>query len=213
MSKAAARRVGEIYGFPLVFTTGLIQGRNDEIIKSNKAYCHFDDTGKFKKKIEDWVDFLKRIEEILSEPLFARGYEIVRIQLNGNIRKTLQIMIERIDEQPITIDDCVLVSRTSSILLDVKDPIKDPYRLEVTSPGIDRPLVKIKDFQKYVSHPITLQTHFIINGRKNFIGDLLAADEHEITLKAKISESEEKEIHIPYGEIKSARLYIDFSKP
>ncbi len=123
-------------------------------------------------------------------------------------------MIERIDDVPITIEDCATVSRASSAILDVKDPIKDPYVLEVSSCGLDRPLTKTKDFKKYISHAVTLQTHELIENRKNFIGDLLDANDHEITLQVQATDTdtEEKTISIPYDSIKSARLYVDFSK-
>ncbi len=158
------------------------------------------------------MDLYTRIEAMLEQALLTHGYEIVRIQMNGKVRKTLQLMIERTDNSAITVDDCAIASRLSATILDEQDPIKDPYVLEVSSPGMERPLVKKKDFEKYISHRINVHSHIAIDGRKKLIGDLLKADEHEITLRATVSDTEEKEISISYDDIKSANLFIDFSK-
>ena len=105
------------------------------------------------------MELLKSIEAIIEEPLAARGYALVRIQLSGGARrKVLQVMIERLDEAAIIVDDCTTVSRIVSALLDVSDPIKDPYILEVSSPGLERPLVKPRDYQRYLGRAVVVST-------------------------------------------------------
>ncbi|MDP2193475.1 MAG: ribosome maturation factor RimP, partial [Alphaproteobacteria bacterium] len=96
------------------------------------------------------MDIITKIEAHLEKPYALEGYEIVRIQLNGMKRKTLQIMIDRLDGQAITLDDCTNVSHLTSMLLDQIDLIDDQYALEVSSTGLDRPLTKPHHFQKCV---------------------------------------------------------------
>ena len=157
------------------------------------------------------MDLLKRIEAIIEEPLLARGYTLVRVQLTGGIRKVLQIMIERLDDQSITVDDCSTVSRLVSVLLDVQDPIKDPYTLEVSSPGLERPLVKLKDYQRFCGETIVVTTQQPVNGRKRFQGRLASANENEITLELLEASGEAPSpVTIEIDNIRAARLFVDF---
>ena len=157
------------------------------------------------------MDLLKRIETIIEEPLQARGYTLVRVQFSGGIRKVLQIMIERIDESAITVDDCTTVSRLVSVLLDVQDPIKDPYTLEVSSPGLERPLVKLRDYQRFCGQMVLLTTHQPVNGRKRFQGRLTSAGENGITLDLlDVSGEALTPVSIELENIRAARLFIDF---
>jgi ribosome maturation factor RimP len=157
------------------------------------------------------VDALKRIEEIIAEPLLARGYTLVRVQLTGGIRKVLQIMIERLDDQPINVDDCSTASRMVSVLLDVQDPIKDPYTLEVSSAGLERPLVKPQDYQRFCGETIVVTTQQLINGRKRFQGRLASANENEITLEVLEASAEAPSlVTIEMDNIRAARLFVDF---
>jgi len=157
------------------------------------------------------VDLLKRIEAIIEEPLLAREYTLVRVQLTGGIRKVLQIMIERLDDQPITVDDCSTVSRLVSVLLDVQDPIKDPYTLEVSSAGLERPLVKPQDYQRFCGKTIVVATQQPVNGRKRFQGRLASANENEITLELlEASEEAASPVTIEMDNIRAARLFVDF---
>ncbi|MEJ0071689.1 MAG: ribosome maturation factor RimP [Pseudomonadota bacterium] len=90
-----------------------------------------------------------RIEGLLGPALEALGYRIVRVQFNAGRRATLQIMAERLDDAGMTVDDCATISRATSALLDVEDPIPGAYDLEVSSPGIDRPLTRREDFARF----------------------------------------------------------------
>jgi ribosome maturation factor RimP len=157
------------------------------------------------------VDLLKRIETIIEEPLTARGYTVVRVQLSGGIRKVLQIMVERLDEKAITVDDCTTVSRAVSVLMDVQDPIKDPFILEVSSPGLERPLVKLKDYQRFCGQMIQVTTLQAVGGRKRLQGRLTSADENGITLDlSNVVIGETQTVSIELENIRSARLFIDF---
>ncbi len=156
------------------------------------------------------MDILKKIEELLAPSLTDMGYDIVRIQMSGLKRKTLQIMIDRLDEQPIAVEDCEQVSRYSSVLLDQHDPISGEYSLEVSSPGMDRPLVKPRHFQKYLGHEVTVKTHLAVGNRKTFCGILDSATDSEITVLAKFNDKETEPVTLVLADIKSAKLYITF---
>ncbi len=147
---------------------------------------------------------------MIEEPLKAQGYDIVRITLGGNHRRTLQIMIENQDERCISIEDCEKVSRLSSLLFDQNDPIAESYLLEVSSPGLDRPLMKPKDFQRFVGQDVVIKTHKLIEKRKVFVGRLETATETEVSVTVTNEKNEQVVVVIPYNEIRSAKLYVKF---
>lgn len=122
------------------------------------------------------MDVTDRIEKIIGPTIEDMGFDIVRIQLSGTQRVRLQIMVERKDGAPIVVDDCADVSRATSALLDVDDPISAAYTLEVSSPGLDRPLVKLKDFERFCGYEVRIETHDLVAGRKRFSGRLLSVD-------------------------------------
>lgn len=157
------------------------------------------------------VDILKKVEELLEPSLTPMGYEIVRIQMSGLKSKTLQIMIDRLDGTGIKVEDCEQVSRYTSVLLDQHDPISGAYMLEISSPGLDRPLVKPKDYQRFLGHDIILKTHLAIDNRKTFHGKLEFASESEVTLAIKNSANKTEQVTIPFSDIKSAKLHVAFN--
>ena len=118
------------------------------------------------------MDITEKIEQIIEPSLNDMGYEIVRVQIQGAKRKTLQVMIDRLDGQPVTITDCTQSSHTISALLEVEDPLQDAYNLEVSSPGMDRPLVKLKDFERFSGESVRLELKFPVEGRRRFQGRL-----------------------------------------
>lgn len=157
------------------------------------------------------MDLSQRIEKLLEQLLEAEGYGIVRIHISGNIRKILQIMIERIDDASITVEDCEKVSRLVSPILDVEDLMADRYTLEVSSPGLDRPLTKPKHFVKFQGHAVSLQTNYAIKNRKKFQGILDFASETGIKLALnQPNDDQTTEIELSYDDIRSARLEIKF---
>src|SRR5262245_60929158 len=112
----------------------------------------------------------------IAEPVIENlGYRLVRVRLSGLAGCTVQIMAERPDGT-MAIDDCEAVSRALSPVLDVADPIDRAYRLEISSPGIDRPLVRRSDFERYAGHAVKVEMALPIEGRRRFKGLLLGAE-------------------------------------
>jgi ribosome maturation factor RimP len=158
------------------------------------------------------VDIIKKIESIIVGTVAQDGYSIVRIQLQGGTkRKVLQIMIERLDEVPITVDDCAKVSRMVSVLLDAEDVIDDSYVLEISSAGLDRPLVKIDDYIRFVGKMVDVKTIVSFFERKKFNGKLVDANQKCINIELIDPLSNgDKSIEIDYSDIRSANLSLDF---
>jgi ribosome maturation factor RimP len=112
-------------------------------------------------------------------------------------------MAERKDDQPMTVEDCADISRQVSAVLDVEDPIRSSYTLEVSSPGVDRPLTRPKDFQRFAGFEAKLETRQPIDGRRRFTGRLLGLDGEVVRLK-----DEAGEVALPYAQIQKARLVL-----
>jgi ribosome maturation factor RimP len=118
----------------------------------------------------------------LIEPLISdMGFELVRIRVMGGKSPTLQIMAQRPDGT-IEVDDCAAISTAVSALLDVEDPISEAYTLEVSSPGIDRPLTRLADFDRWTGHEAKLETEELIDGRRRFKGQLAGTDGDEVLI-------------------------------
>ncbi len=117
-----------------------------------------------------------KVEGLLAPALEALGYGVVRVQFNSGRRATLQIMAERQDGAAMSVDDCAQISRAASALLDVEDPIASAYDLEVSSPGIDRPLTRRHDFERFAGFEAKLETDRLFDGRKRFRGRLIGVD-------------------------------------
>ncbi len=144
------------------------------------------------------VDITEKIERTIEPSLADMGYEVVRIQIQGAKRKTLQVMIDRLDGQPVTITDCTQSSHTISALLEVEDPLQDAYNLEVSSPGMDRPLVKLKDFERFSGESVRLELKFPVEGRRRFQGRLEGVKDGKVLIhtedESAISEFEFEDI-------------------
>lgn len=146
----------------------------------------------------------QKITLIIEKSLEDLGYELVRVKyFNLGKKNILQIMIDRLDQKPIIVDDCEKASNTISVLLDVEDPIDGEYNLEVSSPGIDRPLTKAKDFARFVGYDITLEIMRPINGQKRFQTKLIEADDEKIKI-----EQNEQVIEIEIENIETAKLTL-----
>jgi len=146
---------------------------------------------------------IEKISEMITPSLEAMGYEVVRVLVSGNRSPTLQIMVERRDDVSMTVDDCAEVSRTVSALLDVEDPIPTAYRLEVSSPGIDRPLTKKTDFDRFAGFEARLETAQPIEGRRRFQGRLVGLDGEDVRIA--LADGERR---IAYDAIKKAKLVL-----
>jgi len=123
----------------------------------------------------------RRMAEILTPVIEGMGFEVVRIRLMGGKTKTLQVMAER-PEGGIEVDECAKISGAISAVLDVEDPLEDAYTLEVSSPGIDRPLTRLKDFETFEGYEAKIETTDMIDGRRRFKGVLAGVEGDEVLL-------------------------------
>lgn len=124
----------------------------------------------------------RRLAAIVAPTLEGMGFELVRLRLMGGRRSTLQIMAER-PEGGIEVADCARISRAVSAVLDVEDPISGEYVLEVSSPGIDRPLTRLKDFARYADYEVRLETSELIDGRRRFRGVLHGVEGNDVLIE------------------------------
>ncbi len=144
------------------------------------------------------------LEDMLTPVINQLGFDVVRILTIGQKNPTLQIMIERKDRTDIVVDDCATVSRAVSDILDEKDPIKDQYNLEVSSPGLDRPLTKAEHFQRFVGYEAKIETSVEVDARKRFKGRILSLDDKENIH----FDMDGKEWVIPFEAVSKAKLLI-----
>ena len=126
----------------------------------------------------------ERITGIIEPSLTGMGYSVVQVRMmESGHRRTLQIMAERLDNKNMTVEDCAAISHQVSALLDVEDPISEAYSLEISSPGIDRPLIKRRDFERYIGHDAKAETKLPIEGRKRFKGVITGVEGDDIIMK------------------------------
>lgn len=145
------------------------------------------------------------LQDLIEPIVEEKGYELVRIITIGNVNPTLQIMIERPDREPIIVDDCAKVSRAISAIMDEKDPISGKYTLEVSSPGLDRPLVKLENFERFAGLEAKIETDTEVDKRKRFKGRIIEVDDKNNI----IIEMEEQTYAIPYDAITKAKLVLN----
>lgn len=123
----------------------------------------------------------RRMAELITPVIEDMGFELVRLRLQSGEVPLLQIMAER-PEGGIEVDDCGAISNAVSALLDVEDPLEDEYTLEVSSPGIDRPLTRLKDFETFEGFEAKVETAEMIDGQKRFRGELAGVEDDEVLL-------------------------------
>jgi len=146
---------------------------------------------------------VEQIETLITPSLTSMGFELVKVtMMDGKKSQTLQIMAERPDGT-INVDDCAAISRQVSAILDVEDVLSAAYRLEVSSPGIDRPLVKLSDYPKYTGHTAKVETVLPIDGRKRFTGAIKAVEGENVILTV-----DGKDHSLPFIDIQSAKLVL-----
>ena len=145
----------------------------------------------------------------IAEPVIEQlGYRLVRVKISGAEGCTVQIMAERPDGS-MTVEDCETVSRALSPVLDMADPIERAYRLEISSPGIDRPLVRKSDFDRYAGHLVKIETLVPIEGRKRFRGELVGTEGELARIRRDdAAENEEADVLLPIEEIGEAKLVL-----
>ena len=144
----------------------------------------------------------RRMAEIITPVIEDMGFELVRVRLMGGKTHTLQIMAER-PEGGIEVDDCAQISTAVSATLDVEDPITEAYTLEVSSPGIDRPLTRLKDFEAFEGYEAKLETSELIDGRKRFKGVLAGVEGSEVLINV-----EEGTIGLEFDWLADAKLVL-----
>ena len=150
------------------------------------------------------IDAFSEIEKLLQPVLSDLGYDLVVARMIGGSKRTLQVMAEPVDHRrSMTVEDCVEISHALSAVLDVEDPIPGRYTLEVSSPGLDRPLVRKADFVRFVGHGIRVETGTPVNGRRRFKGELLAlvGDGGQLRLNC-----EDGVVELPLSDVRKARL-------
>ena len=143
------------------------------------------------------------IARIIEPSLEAMGYRVVRIAFIGARGATLQIMAERTDAAAMTVEDCAEISRAASALLDLADPIASAYTLEVSSPGIDRPLVRPEDYERFAGFEARIELARPLDGRKRFRGRLLGRSDAGARILA-----ETGEVTLPFDAIARAKLVL-----
>ena len=149
-----------------------------------------------------------RVAMIVLPVLAASGFRLVRVRLSGQNGLTLQIMAERPDGT-MTVEDCEEVSRAVSPVLDVEDPVDKAYHLEVSSPGIDRPLVRKSDFEVAVGHLVKMETAMMVADRKRFRGKISTTDESGVTIERdQASYGDEPVVVVPWDAVSDARLIL-----
>lgn len=149
-----------------------------------------------------------RVAAIAEGVLGALGYRLVRVKVTNRDGGTVQIMAERPDGS-MNIDDCEAASRALSPVLDVEDPITGAYRLEMSSPGIDRPLVRLSDFARWAGHEVKVEMAVPVDGRKRFRGLLLGAVGGNARIRRPDApEGEPDEVDLPVRDIGEARLVL-----
>jgi ribosome maturation factor RimP len=144
-----------------------------------------------------------KIEELITPTINSLGYDLVRVQILDEGIKTLQIMVDRLDEANLTIDDCSIISKEISVIVEINDPIGENYSLEVSSPGIDRPLLRFKDFEKYAGFHARVDMNIALEGRKKFKGKLTGIEGNNIRIKVK-----EETYLLPFNKIEKAKLTL-----
>ncbi len=144
-----------------------------------------------------------RIVAIIHPSITALGYELVRVAVLGRERPTVQIMADRADGAQINVDDCETISRAVSAVLDVNDPIPGRWTLEVSSAGIDRPLTRVKDWNRFAGHLARVELSIPIAGRRRINGVILGAD----ATMARVREAE-TDYEIPLADIRRAKLVL-----
>ena len=150
----------------------------------------------------------RRIADIIEPVLVAMGYKLVRARLMNQNGLTLQVMAER-NDGTMTVADCEEVSMAISPVLDVEDPVDKAYHLEVSSPGIDRAMVRKSDFERWNGHIVKCETSILVDNRKRFRGKITEVDADGFTLERdQVAYGEEPRVKIPFNALSEAKLIL-----
>ncbi|ANL19903.1 ribosome maturation factor RimP [Rhizobium sp. N113] len=150
----------------------------------------------------------QRLADIIEPVLVGMGFRLIRVRMLNQNGATMQVMAER-NDGTMTVQDCEEVSMAISPVLDVEDPIDKEYHLEVSSPGIDRPMVRKSDFVRWQGHLVKCETSIMIGNRKRFRGKILEADADGFTLERdQVAYGEEQKVIIPFTALSDAKLIL-----
>lgn len=150
----------------------------------------------------------RRIAEIIEPVMTAMGFKLVRVRMLNQNGMTLQIMAERLDGT-MTVEDCEELSMAISPVLDVEDPVDKAYHLEVSSPGIDRPMVRKSDFQRWQGHIVKCETSILIDNRKRFRGKIVNVSDDGFTIERdQVAYGEEPAVVVPFSALAEAKLIL-----
>ncbi len=149
------------------------------------------------------MDLRGRIERLITPTVEALGFTVVRVQISGRQRPRLQVMAERRDGKAMMVDDCADISRAIAAVLEVEDPIAGAFTLEVSSPGIDRPLVRLGDFERFAGFEARVETNRPVGGRRRFRGRLVGVAGQVVRIQVAGAT-----VDLPYADIGRAKLLL-----
>lgn len=165
-----------------------------------------DDTPEPRIIVETGID--RRIADIIEPVLVSMDFRLVRARLMNQNGVTLQVMAER-NDGTMTVQDCEALSMAISPVLDVEEPVDKAYHLEVSSPGIDRPMVRISDFERWKGHIVKFETSILVENRKRFRGKIVAVDTAGFTIeREQMAYGEEPTVAIPFNVLADAKLIL-----
>ncbi|WNK00155.1 ribosome maturation factor RimP [Thalassospiraceae bacterium LMO-JJ14] len=144
-----------------------------------------------------------RVEQLLTPTIEAMGFNVVRVSLSGGNNAVLQIMAEPLDGREMTVDHCADISRAVSAVLDVEDPIQSAYSLEVSSPGLDRPLVRLGDYDRFAGFDAKIEMKSLIDGRRKFRGRVDGTDGADVLI-----DIDGEQVRLEHAAIAKAKLII-----
>ena len=145
----------------------------------------------------------QRVTSLIESTVNTLGFDVVKVIIHGTSTKIVEILIERIDGEKVQVNDCQVVSKNISAMLDVEDIIPGKYFLEVSSAGVERPLVKITDFDKFAGREVKIRLKAAFNGNLTYKGQLLGVEGEKVKLKSK-----NIEMFFDYSNIKNAKLVL-----
>ena len=169
-----------------------------------------DDSASARLVQEEGLDAV--VASVVAPVIEDMGFRLVRVRMIDHNGLTMQIMAERPDGT-MSVDDCEQISKALSPVLDVEDPIAQAYNLELSSPGIDRPLVRRSDFETWAGHVAKIETAYLLDGRKRFRGHIVQIDgegggDSVLIRRDNAAKGEEKEVTIPFEAISTANLVL-----
>lgn len=148
-------------------------------------------------------DLAARVEQLVTPTIEAMGFDVVRILLTTGQHATLQIMAEPKDGRMMVVDDCADISRAVSAIMDVEDPISEAYSLEVSSPGLDRPLVRLRDFERFAGFEAKIELHRLTDGRRRFKTRIVGVEDNIVVVDV-----DGEQIRLDHADIAKAKLIV-----